>query len=101
MNVMFLNCMKLTSLELGKMDTSSVTDMNRMFCNCYKLKSLNLYSFNIINVDVNLINDGIFYGISNLNYCINEDIKEEIKSLLSSFTKMNCSNLCYSHGQKI
>ena len=93
--------MKLTSLELGKMDTSSVTDMNRMFCNCYKLKSLNLYSFNIINVDVNLINDGIFYGISNLNYCINEDIKEEIKSLLSSFTKMNCLNLCYSHGQKI
>ena len=100
MNGIFLNCMELTSLELGKMDTSSVTDMNRMFCNCFKLKSLNLYSFNTINVDVNLINDEIFYGISNLNYCINEDIKEEIKSQLASFTKMNCSNLCYSYQQK-
>ena len=95
----FSDCISLTSLELGNLDTSSVTDMNKMFYNCQSLKSLNIYSFNTNKVDISLINDDLFFNICNLKYCINDNIIEVIKSKLSPFTKMDCSNLCYLNSQ--
>ena len=45
MKAMFLNCSKLTSLNLSSFDTSGVTTMDRMFYKCSNLKTINLSSF--------------------------------------------------------
>jgi surface protein len=49
MAYMFMNCTKLTSLDLSSFNTSKVTDMGYMFENC-RLKSLDLSSFNTSKV---------------------------------------------------
>ncbi len=46
----FHSCQSLTSLDLSKLDTSNVTNMNAMFSNCWSLKSLNVSNFNTSNV---------------------------------------------------
>ena len=40
MNYMFLNCKKLTSLDLSNFNTSKVIDMSSMFSKCSSLTSL-------------------------------------------------------------
>ena len=45
MNSMFAYCRGLTSLDLSSFDTSAVTNMNDMFSNCSKLTSLDLRNF--------------------------------------------------------
>jgi surface protein len=101
MNGMFFQCNSLENLELGNLDTSSVTDMRQMFYNCYSLKSLNLNSFNTVNVQANRFNEMFFnFNVSIIKYCINDEISEEIKSQLSSFIEMNCSDLCFDNSQK-
>ena len=47
---MFYNCDNLTSIELSKFDTSSVTNMNSMFSGCSSLTSLDVSGFNTSNV---------------------------------------------------
>ncbi len=47
---MFMNCDKLTSLDVSKFNTSNVTNMGGMFYNCKKLTSLDVSKFNTINV---------------------------------------------------
>lgn len=47
----FYGFSNLESVDLGKLDTSQVTDMSSMFQNCGKLKSLDLRSFNTANVE--------------------------------------------------
>ena len=42
---MFYGCSSLTSLDVGNFDTSKVTDMSDMFNSCASLKNLNLTSF--------------------------------------------------------
>ena len=86
---MFRNCSSLEYLELGNFDTSLVTNMNYMFYNCKSLKSLNLYSFNTSKLTSF---NHTFDNINLSSYCINDGIKEDIKNLLSSYTKMNCSD---------
>lgn len=71
----------LESVDLGKLDTSQVTDMSSMFQNCSKLKSLDLSSFNTVNV-------------KNFNrmfeYCY------ELKSVnLSSFQTSKATHMAY------
>ena len=90
MNNMFSNCYSLTSLELGNFDTSLVTDMSNMFYNCYLLTSLNLNSFSVSKLNSF---ENMFFNLTDLKYCINEEANE-IKTLLSSFIKLNCSELC-------
>ena len=63
MNNMFYDCLKLANLNLGSLDTSSVTGMNGMFSYCTSLTSLNLKNFNTSNVtDMSQI----FFGCSDL-----------------------------------
>ncbi len=50
MNHMFYYCMTLKTLDLSKFNTSNVTDMSSMFENCQELGTLNLSSFNTSNV---------------------------------------------------
>ena len=50
MSNMFMNCPKLTSLDLSSFNTSNVTDMIGMFFFCTALTSLDLASFNTSNV---------------------------------------------------
>ena len=92
-NHMFDSCFSLTSLELGNFDTSSVTNMEYMFSGCNSLISLNLYSFTTSEILSSF--KGMFNEInSNLKYCINDIISEGIKSNLSLYNKLNCSDLC-------
>ena len=97
MNGMFFNCSLLAFLELGNFDTSLVTDMSQMFYNCESLMSLNLYSFNTNNV---IAFDEMFDNLNISIFCINEDIKDGIKSQLFSYNKANCSEVCYANFQK-
>ena len=82
----------LKSLELGNLDTSSVTSMNKMFYNCQSLLSLNLFSFNTKQIQ---ICDDMFYSIHPpFLYCIDEDnIIDSINNQIKIYTKVNCSEL--------
>ena len=65
MNYMFLNCKKLTSLDLSNFNTSNVTDMYAMFNGCSNLTSLDLSNFNTSDVtDMH----SMFRSCSNLTY---------------------------------
>ena len=46
MGGMFVNCPKLTSLDLSSLDTSNVVYMDGMFSGCSSLKQINLKGFN-------------------------------------------------------
>ena len=95
MNRMFYDCNSLTSLELGYFDTSSVIGMKEMFYNCILLVSLNLFSFNTTKIQ----NDNnMFYKLKDsLLYCINNDnILDSVKSQISKYNEVNCSELCYN-----
>ncbi len=50
MEGMFLNCAALTSLDVGAFDTSNVTNMSWMFCLCDNLTALDLSSWDTSNV---------------------------------------------------
>ncbi|MCD7808644.1 MAG: leucine-rich repeat protein [Erysipelotrichaceae bacterium] len=50
MDQMFQNCVRLTSLDLSNFDTSNVTNMNYMFSKCIALASLDVSSFDTSNV---------------------------------------------------
>ena len=50
MNGMFSNCSQLTSLDLSNFDTSKVTDMGFMFKGCSRLTALDVSKFNTSNV---------------------------------------------------
>ena len=50
MYCMFAYCSSLTSLDVSKFDTSSVTNMNGMFDSCKRLTSLDLSSFDTSKV---------------------------------------------------
>ena len=63
MNWMFMECSKLTSLDVSHFNTSKVTDMKQMFSGCTGLTSLDLSSFNTAKVtDMNWM----FYYCPNL-----------------------------------
>jgi surface protein len=47
---MFLDCRRLTILDLSYLDTSNVTSMNSMFRDCSNLTSLDISNFNTSNV---------------------------------------------------
>ena len=88
MGSMFNRC-KASSLNLGKFNTSKVTNMGGMFFNCSKLETLDLSSFDTSNV-INFAQ--IFEGCSNLRRINLESFNTE------NVTRMNqmfngCSKL--------
>ena len=94
-NSMFGVCKKLESLEIKNLDTKYVTDMKKMFFVCAKLTTLNLINFNIKSLQ---INTNMFYGITQLIYCINKTkISEDYN--LNSFT-YNCAYFCLKESKK-
>ena len=63
MSMMFIDCRKLTSLDLSGWNTSNVTTMSNMFYNCKSLTSLDLSGWDTSNVtDMNYM----FYSCSAL-----------------------------------
>ena len=50
MDYMFMNCSKLTSVDVSNWNTSKVTEMLSMFYGCSGLTSLNVSNFNTTNV---------------------------------------------------
>ena len=50
MSLMFVNCVKLNSLDLSTFYTDNVTNMKQMFNNCLELRELDLSSFDTSNV---------------------------------------------------
>ena len=75
----FLNCFRLTSIDLSGLDTSKVTDMDGMFWNCNSLTSLDLSSLDTSNV-TNM--HGMFLACSSL-----------VSLDLSSFDTSNVTNM--------
>ena len=63
MNWMFLECSKLTSVDVSHFNTSKVISMYSMFNSCTGLTSLDLSSFNTSKVAVML---RMFYNSTNL-----------------------------------
>ena len=63
----FYKCRNITSLDLSKLDTSNVTNMNHMFGNCHALTSLDLSNFDTSNVTD--MNNMFYYDVqlANLN----------------------------------
>jgi surface protein len=59
---MFLNCTRLTSLNVSSFNTANVTKMNNMFNNCASLTELDISNFDMTNVtDMTNVHD--IYGI--------------------------------------
>ncbi len=79
MNCMFYYCTNLTDLDLSSFDTSNVTYMYYMFCNCTNLTNLDLSSFDTSNVTYM---EEMFYYCTSLT---NLD--------LSSFDTTNVTNM--------
>ena len=78
-----------TSMDVVKLDTSSVTNMSKMFCNCYKLANLDLSGWDFSNV-TNM--KGTFcncYGLASL------DVSSWGTSSVTDMNSMfgNCSSL--------
>ena len=65
MNEMFQNCINLRSIDLSKIDTSSVKEMEYMFSNCSSLKFLDISNFNLTNLVKTI---SMFEKISKLEY---------------------------------
>ena len=63
MNYMFLNCLRLISLDVSHFNTSKVISMAQTFSYCTGLTSLDLSSFNTSNVN---IMNYMFNGCTNL-----------------------------------
>ena len=63
MAYMFLDCVKLTSLDVSHFNTSKVINMDQLFSSCNRLTSLDLSNFNTANVtDMR----AMFYNSTNL-----------------------------------
>ena len=58
---------------------------------------LNLNSFNTESVTSY---ENMFFEANISMFCAKGNIKEEIKTQLSSFNEGNCSELCYANSQK-
>ena len=59
MSLMFVNCVKLNSLDLSTFYTDNVTNMKQMFNNCLELRELDLSSFDTRKVtDMSLMFSG-------------------------------------------
>ena len=50
MSYMFINCKKLSNLDLSSFNTNNVKNMSGMFFDCQNLSNLDLSSFNTNNV---------------------------------------------------
>ena len=75
---MFYNCRSLTSLDLSKIDTSNVTNMNGMFMYCQSLTSLDLSKIDTSNVT------NMRYMFS---YC------DLLTTIIGSLDMSSCTNL--------
>jgi len=95
MKYMFLNCEKLTSLDVSHFNTSKVTDMYAMFAHCSGLTSLDLSSFNTSNV-INM--SYMFNGCYNLQtiYVGNGWSTAAVTS--SYYMFQDCTKLVGGHG---
>jgi len=89
MNSMFANCVQLEYVNMTGIDTSSVTDMGSMFQSCPKLTSLDLSSFNTSSV---LNMNCMFCHCKNLTYL---NISKFNTSLVKTMSEMfsNCEIL--------
>ena len=95
MNWMFMECSKLTSLDVSHFNTSKVTDMKQMFSGCTGLTSLDLSSFNTAKVtDMNWM----FYYCPNLRtiYVGNGWSTAAVTSSTNMF--YNCTRLVGGQG---
>ena len=89
MSYMFLNCSKLTSLDVTKFNTGNVTDMGYMFYNCSALTSLDVTNFNTMNVTNMRF---MFYGCSSLTSLdVTKFNTEKVTNMNRMFS--NCSSL--------
>ena len=89
MSQMFMNCSKLTDLDVRNFDTRSVTGMTYMFYGCSSLKKIDVSNFNTSNVR-NMI--GLFYNCSSLERIdLSNFNTSNVTSLQWMFTK--CNNL--------
>ena len=89
MSNMFVNCSKLTSLDVTKFNTGNVTDMGYMFYNCSALTSLDVTNFNTMNVTNMRF---MFYGCSSLTSL---DVTKFNTEKVTNMNRMfyNCSKL--------
>ena len=83
MEYIFYNCFSLISLDLSKMDTSYITDMNYIFYNCSSLISLDLSNFNTYNVKTM---KSAFENCSNLKYI---NLKNSVDKNIIKYTYYN------------
>jgi len=87
---MFNKCESLKYLDLSNFDTSKITNIERLFFNCTSLLYLNLYSFKLNN---SVTKSYFFDGVSpNIKYCINDEETDFI--LFNNKKKSNCSDIC-------
>lgn len=49
-NHVFMQCYKLTEIELNNWDVSNITDINHMFSDCFDLKKVNINKWNTSNL---------------------------------------------------
>ena len=89
MNNMFYGCESLTSLDVSNFDTSKVTDMSNMFLTCFRLTSLDVSNFDTSNV-TNMIS--MFSSCSSLT---NLDVSNFDTSKVTNMNNMfsGCSSL--------
>ena len=91
MSGMFMDCEKLTSLNLSGFNTAKVTSMSSMFYNCSRLTSLDLSNFNTANVT----DMGMSYMFNNCQALTSLDVSSFNTSNVTDMSHMftNCRSL--------
>ena len=88
MSSMFENCILLQQLELRNFFLSTEVELNNMFYNCSKLEYINIFNFNAKKAKSY---NNMFYGTSDsIIYCTNNKL-EDTDQILIQLTSKNCS----------
>jgi len=101
MDYMFLDCQKLTVLDLGYFNTRNVEYMHCMFMNCYSLETVYLTNFRFMTPDIledrKLTTDAMFANCTALEhiYCM-YDWTKAIQSSMGMFA--GCDVLAAKYG---
>ena len=97
MSLMFLQCKKLSSLDLSNFNTEKVTDMHGMFSDCSALTSLDLSNFNTEKVEYMY---GMFASCSALTtiYASDKFVTGQVSQ--GEFMFYGCKNLKGYAGSK-
>ena len=82
---MFYNCANLKAIDLSKLITSSVENMNLIFANCKSLRFLDISNFDLTKLTKT---DEMFYNLDKIEYINIYNVKK-YENFQTAISKLN------------